>query len=74
MLSSILTKILSCVFVSRIRVAYNTNMGLRQMGFRELLPEVRKQHYLWSETRRNQITLRLQLSGPTMPEHFRFTL
>ena len=34
MLSSILTKILSCVFVSRIRVAYNTNMGLGQMGFR----------------------------------------
>ena len=35
MLSSILTKILACIFISRIRVAYNLNMGPGQMGFRD---------------------------------------
>ena len=34
MLSSILTKILSCVFVTRISEVYNKNLGPGQMGFR----------------------------------------
>ena len=34
MLSSILTKILSCIFVSRIFDAYNKNIGPGQFGFR----------------------------------------
>ena len=35
MLSSILTKILSCIFVSRIKQAYNLNISENQMGFRD---------------------------------------
>ena len=35
MLSSILTKIMSCIFVSRIKTAYNKNLGQGQMGFRD---------------------------------------
>ena len=68
-------------------LSYNTNIGPRQVGFRDgkwcqngdyclkLIHQwCRKQHNLLSKTRRNRITLRLKLSGPTMPEHFRFTL